>query len=333
MYTAHETRPGDEQVPPQRRPRFRPSSAPVAPPVVRPAGRPGQTGRVGARNRLDPTIWEAMAVDPNLHVTPESLEKQVRNLRRGHRRHTLPIVRVVCRVIVHLCLVVKPKIPVKLGSERALNWLAPRFLRRFCAPETLELVLRHLVIESNLINFVARNCGAADVAEVDLHPRSAADVAEHVGADGSRQNAIVRHDANIFNLVIDLGESASADVHSPRPVDELDFSMLDFPELDLEPGVRRWLNLDLESALQITVATLAIFMDFRTAERAINSFQLDESLLASIANLTGDPTFRTWTPVKFANWLGTSGDAGRDLHWHIMVNEYAHTRLQWMAAA
>jgi hypothetical protein len=171
------------------------------------------------------------------------------------------------------------------------------------------------------------------VHEVDLHPVRAADVAEHLGADGSRQNAVVRHDANIFNLVIDLGESATADVHTPRPLDQLDFSMLAIPELDLEPGARRVMNLDLESALHITVATLAVFMDGPTAERAVNSFQLDESLLASVANLTGDPTFRTWTPIKFGNWLGRTGDVGRDLHWHILVNEYAHTRLTWMAAA
>jgi hypothetical protein len=322
---ATDTRPGE--------PTDRHRTPTVAAPVVRPPERPRQTARAGRRNRLDPTLWEAMAVDPNLHVTPESVECQVRNLRRGHRRHTLPIVRAVCKVVVGLSLFVKRLLPVPLGSERALNWLCPRFLRRFCSPDTLELVLRHLAIESNLINFVARNCRAPDVAEVDLHPRCAADVAEHIDADGTVLNAVVRHDANIFNLVIDLGESAVADVHTPKPLDELDFSMLEIPAFDLEPEVRRWVNLDLESALQITVATLAIFMDFRTAERAVNSFQLDETLLASIANLTGDPTFRTWTPVKFANWLGVTGDAGRDLYWHVIVNEYAHTRLQWMAAA
>jgi hypothetical protein len=63
----------------------------------------------------------------------------------------------------------------------------------------------------------------------------------------------------------------------------------------------------------------------------VNSFQLDESLCASLANLTGDPTFRTWNPAKFGNWLGHSDDIGRDLYWHIACNEYAHERLRWMA--
>jgi hypothetical protein len=37
--------------------------------------------------------------------------------------------------------------------------------------------------------------------------------------------------------------------------------------------------------------------------------------------------FRTWAPVKFTNWVGMTGDVGRDLHWHFVVTEYAHTRL------
>lgn len=304
----------------------------VRTPVVRPDVRPAQTARTGPRNRTDPTLWEAMAVDPNLHVTPDSLELQVRNLQRGHRQHSSPVIKVLCMLVIRISLLVKRLVPATLGSERALNWLAPRFLRRFCSPETLEMVLRHLAIESNLVNFVARNCGGDDVHEVDLYPRCAADVAEHLGADGTRLNAVARHDANIFNLIIDLGESATADVYRQRPLAELDFSMLEIPEFDLEPGTRRWANLDLESALHITVATLAVFMDGRTAERAVNSFQLDESLLASIANMTGDPTFRTWTPIKFGNWLGRTANVGRDLHWHILVNEYAHTRLRWMGS-
>jgi hypothetical protein len=157
-------------------------------------------------------------------------------------------------------------------------------------------------------------------------------VAAHTDADGTTLNAVTRHDANIFNLVIDLGESESADVFTQRPLEDLDFSMLEIPELDIGSGRRQIARFDLESALHITMATLVIFMDFRTAERAVNSFQLDESLFSALANLTGDPIFRGWNPAKFGNWLGTNADVGRDLYWHITGNEYAHERLRWMAA-
>ena len=297
-----------------------PARAGVAPParvpaVETPTARP-------ARDRDNPTIWQAMAVDPTLHVPLESREIQMRDQQRWTRHVVRPVIRVVAMLIIHVALFAKRLVPFRLGSERVLNWLGPRFMRRCASPEALAFVLRHFVIESNLINFVARNSGAADVLEVSLRPTRADDLADDHG-----QNAVVRHDANIFNLIIDLGESPTADVDTMRPLDALDFSMLTIPAFDLEPARRRWIRLDLESALHVTVAALALFMDGPTAERAVNSFQLDESLLACIANLTGDDIFRTWTPVKFPNWLGMSNNVGRDLHWHMIVNEYAHDRL------
>jgi len=68
-------------------------------------------------------------------------------------------------------------------------------------------------------------------------------------------------------------------------------------------------------------------------ERAVNSFQLDESLMASIANLTGDLVFRSWTPLRFSPWLAIHRDVARDLYWHALVHEYAHGRLPRCATA
>jgi len=274
------------------------------------------------RDRDNPTIWQAMARDPLLHVDDRSRELQVADTQRWTRRHLRPVTRTLCMAVVWTALFVKRTVPpLGRGSDEMLNRLGPRFLTRWSSPEALELILRHFAIETQLVNFVARNSGG-DVPEVDLLPRRAAELGDWDGV-----NAVVRHDANIFNLFIDLGDSPAADVHSARPLDELDFSMLEMPAFDLDPQVRRWTQLDLQSTLDVIVATLAVFMSHDTAERAVNSLQLDESLLAAIANLTGDPVFRTWTPVAFTNWVGMSGDIGRDLHWHFLVNEYAHTRL------
>ena len=300
---------------------------PAGPAQTEAASIPAPTLQIGCpdttvRDRDNPTIWEALAVDPMLSVPAASRAIQIRNLHRWTRRHLRPVLSLVCRIVIAVMLTIKRVRPFQgIGSERALNWMGPRFLRRFCSPETLETILRHFVIESQLINVVARNSGGTGVETVDLLPTSAGEISDHRGL-----NAVVRHDANIFNLVIDLGLAPDTDL-SARPSTELDLTGLDVPTFDLDPDVRRWINLDLESALEIMCAALAIFMDFPTAERAINSFQLDESLLAALSELTGDATFRTWAPVKFPNWLGTTGRVARDLHWHIIVNEYAHTRL------
>jgi hypothetical protein len=301
----------------------RPAATALAPPLA-PPSRPVVTEP--RRDRDNPTIWEALRVDPTLHVPLDRRELQFREQQRWTRHVVRPVVRVIAMVVIHAALFLKRLVPFRLGSERALNWLGPRFMRRCASPEALAYVLRHFVIESNLINFVARNAGADDVLEVALRPTCADDLADDGGL-----NAVVRHDANIFNLVIDLGESPTADIHTPRALTDLDFSMLTIPVFDVEAHRRRWIALDIESALHITVAALALFMDGATAERAVNSFQLDESLLACLANLTGDDIFRTWTPVKFPNWLGMTNNVGRDLHWHMIVNEYAHERLRELA--
>ena len=72
---------------------------------------------------------------------------------------------------------------------------------------------------------------------------------------------------------------------------------------------------------------LGIFLTDKDIERAVTSLQFDESLLATIASITGDDQFRYWTPMKFTNWLGSTSDIVRDLRWHMMVAEYAYNRL------
>ena len=281
---------------------------------------------LGPRDRRNPTLWESIALDPTLPVPDDSRVVQITNLRRPSRHFLAPILRPVCQVLVDLLLAVKRVGPLRrLGSPDGLSRATAPLLVRLCSPETAEMLLRHFVIETQLVNFVARNCGSDAVAEVDLLPTSTDELGDHDG-----MNAVVLHDVNIFNLVIDLGEAPDADL-STRPLDRLDFSMLDVPELDVAAGRRRWINLDVQSSMSLMCLVLAWYMDFETAERAINSFQLDESLMAAISDLTGDPVFRTWTPVRFPNWLGATGDVARDLLWHFMVHEYAHTRLLALA--
>lgn len=71
---------------------------------------------------------------------------------------------------------------------------------------------------------MARNCGAG-VEEVDLQPTSIEELIN---------NAVIEHDLNMFNMVIDLGRSASmhsliAGVRAQAPVTELDYSSLVVP--------------------------------------------------------------------------------------------------------
>lgn len=287
--------------------------------------------RIAGMDRENPCLFEAISRDPTLLITPESKADQVRDLQRWTRYWLFPVLRFSVVILVRLIVLVKRLLPFQFASEKMLNLFGVFFLERVLSPEAERFVLRHFCIESGLINFIARNSGAkeGDVEIVDLLPSSYKDVGEWRG-----QNAIVRHDRNLFNLFIDLGTAPGVDVANVRPLADLDFRDITIPNVVSSPERRKIINLDLHSSMYLTVVALALFLDEKTAERAVNSFQFDEGLTTCIANLTGDHVFRTWTPLRFATWLGSpTHDAARDLHWHMLVNEYSHTRLLQLAEA
>lgn len=281
-------------------------------------------------DRRHPDLYACLLADPTLPLCRDSLEAQVDALKRPSRRYLYPIIRLFVRVAIPLVLFMKRLLPFPVGSERALGRLTVTFVSHWVSPEAQLFLLRHFTVETNLINFVARNCGSSEVLEVDLKPTRI----EQLDAWES-QNTIVRHDANLFNLILDLGYAADANVDRRLPLREIDFSCLEVPDFEIEWDRKRLANFDVQTTLCVTAFFLAVFLTEDVAERAVNSLQFDESLLACLANLTGDPVFRTWAPHKFPTWLGSPDqDAARDLHWHMLVNEYAHTRLcEWAPSA
>lgn len=298
--------------------------------MVLPTGElvPARPG-VEARDRSNPGLFHALRVDPTLPMDPVCVASQVRDAQRWTRRYLLPVVKVLVLVALRLVMMIKRVLPVQLSSQRLLSWGSVFFGRWFASPEAAEFILRHFVIETQVVNFIARNAGRGSVPEVDLLPTRP----EHLG-DWEGMNATIRHDVNVFNLLIDLGESEVADVHSRVPLAQLDFGMLSMPDIETRPTAPRLMRLDTYTTLYVSCFWIAFCADEQVLERAINSFQLDESLLTALANLTGDDTFRSWTPVKFPLWLGSpTFDPARDLHWHMLVHEYAYHQLLRLRAA
>lgn len=259
-----------------------------------------------------------MRVDPAGGIESVALDMAVRDMDRWSRRYLKPIARLLCALWVPWITICKRLIPLPLRWHRAIDVLCLWFMRRFVSPEAAYSLIRHFVVETQLMNFVLRNAGDTRLPLVDLEPTRLCDMAD---------KTVIRHDLNMYNFVIDLGESEAADVLSRIPADQLDFSGLQVPPIDVEKDRRRWLNLDIETALYLMNIPFCLFTTATEYERAVNSFQLDESLLAYIANLTGDPVFRSWVPNRFTLWLSTSRDVPRDLYWHAAVNELAYARL------
>jgi hypothetical protein len=293
------------------------------------SSRPSKTESVTSWDRANPSLAQLLLVDPTSEFGVGARHLLQLHLRSWSRRRLKPFVRPLSLVAVAAISAVKRLLPFEFSWHVAIDVLCIWFLRRFVAPEACALLMRHFIVETNLLCFLARNArpGAPTksddntIAEPTLRPRRCADL-----GDG----AVLRHDLNVYNLLHDLGTTADVDVRTPRPLHTLDVSMLEVGPIEGDEGHdshRRILHLDIETALYLMNIPFCLFTTTDEYERGVNSFQLDQSLCAAIAGLTGDPAFLAWTPLKFSSYVTTWRDVPRDLYWHAAVDEMAHTRL------
>ena len=274
------------------------------------------------RDRLRPNIYDAITLDRGVPLLEEAAVLAAADLQRWSRRYLLPVVAPICNLVVWLIVLFKKMIPIPFRSHGIIDWLGIWFLRHFVSVEGCQLLMRHFIVETNLINFVAVNSRLPSVQQVDLRP---------VTLDDMGNSAVVVHDLNIYNLMLDIGEAKGRGPFKQIPLDSLDFSMLEIPEID--GGLGKWLKLDLGTGICFMIIVFCLFTTLEEYERAVNSFQLDESLLGHITDLTGDPAFRSWTPKRFLVWPHITRNTPRELYQHAVVNEFAYGRLVMMHRA
>lgn len=280
-----------------------------------------KAGRRAERLSPLPTIWDALRADPILLVDPKALELQIQDAQRWTRKYLLPLIRFGCLSTIFIVRILRRISPFQCQSQWILNVVSIFFAKHIISPEALYLLIRHFHVESNLINFVARNAGGTGIQEAGNKPSGPEGLGDVDGV-----NATILHDANMFNFIVDLGHAEGANLTNRIPLENIDFSSLEFEEPAINPK-GRFLKLDFESTLYMIVAFMTTFLHEDTAESAANSLELDESLLHIIANYTGDERFRNWAPLKFPNYIQWPKDTARSLFLHILALEYAHTRL------
>ena len=269
------------------------------------------------RSRVDrpgPGIFDALRGDPSLYFDRGALKLLELDQRGFSHRFLRPFARTGSRMVVALIVFTKRLLPFEFSNHDLLDRLGVWFLSRFVSPHGGELLLRHFVVETNVVAFIARNAG---LTEATLRPTTLEELTD---------NAVVVHDLNVYELLAGL---EGKDLYQ-RGTWPLDYSMLHVPPID-SSGKRRWLRLDLESGLSCMNIAFALLTTNLEYQRAVHSLQLDESLLGCLAELTGDEAFRSWRPAGYALIVRTNRDVPRYLYGHAVVHEYIHGRLLWHA--
>lgn len=270
-----------------------------------------------------PLHFHALRVDPATPLSERTAELLHADLQRWTRRYLRPAARFTSLAAVSAIVALKRLLPFQFSSHSLLDRLGVWFVRRCVSREGGELLLRHFIVETLLIRFVARNSGLPGIPEPDLMPTT---------FEGLMGHAVIRHDINMYRLIIDTGERlrASGRYKCERRA-SLDFSMLDVPDITPDECFRL-INLDLGTALYFMNIPFAFLTSEDVYEQAVNSFQLDEPLLAHLADITGDGVFRSWGAQQSLGWLDINRDVPRALYLHAVVHEYAHTHLCRLAA-
>jgi hypothetical protein len=217
-------------------------------------------------------------------------------------------------VLVTAIVAGKRACPVRFSAHATMDRLCLWFLRRFVSPAAVTLLIRHFIVETNLLNFCIRN--GARGREVTLRPATLAEL-------GNR--AVIEHDLNVYRVLFDLGGDRGP--LKPRDRASLDFGMLGVPAIDPEPHTRRVLNLDIQTALCLMNIPFAACLTPAEYRRAVHSLRLDASLLAILAALTGDTTFLAWRPAGHPVRVDSNVDVPALVYEHAVLCEYAHARL------
>ena len=263
----------------------------------------------------EPSMWDAVEADPAMPLDPAVVRMVVEDQRRWTRTWIYPVVRPFSRVVVVLIVVFKRLTPVRWTAHRLMDRLCLWFLRRFVSPLAVELLIRHFVIETNLLNFIVRNA-RTDLRPVSLRPTT---------LTGLGDNAVIDHDINVYDVLAGLG---------PEPVraGPLDYSGLDMPPLDPEPHRRRLIGLDIQTALCFMNLPFALCLTPEEYRRAVHSMRFDDSILSILADLTGDPTFLRWQNGDISVRADSNTDVPAAVYRHAVICEYAHAHLERLAA-
>jgi hypothetical protein len=268
----------------------------------------------------EPDVWDMMMLDPSVPIDRTTLNLMVRDQRKTSRDYVYPWLRILSRVAVTCIVIGKRLLPFEFRAHATMDRLCVWFLRRFVAPDAVSLLIRHFIIETDLLNFAVRNARVPGLAEVQLRPTE---------LSGLGNRAVIEHDLNVYRVLRGLGASGPLE---PRAASDLDFSMLDVPPTDPERSTRRLLKLDIQSALCLMNIPFAFCLTSSEYRRAVHSMTLDTSLLSVIAALTGDQTFLGWRNGVQPLRVESNIDVPLAVYEHAVLCEYAHARLRALGA-
>lgn len=278
-------------------------------------------------DRLDPSIWDALYLDSGIPVDPVAKAYMIRDLQHWSRNYLLIPIKLLANVLLALIMTVKRLLPVQFHAYGLMHRSAAWFLNTFVTPEACYLIVRHLNLGSNIVNFLIDNGPDRAIAPSTLYPRTVDDLAD---------NAFLEHDLILYNFVLDYSKAQKENPGWLQEVQRrgLDYSSIRPVDLDIDVSNRKWTQiLDLESAIELFKVFYSLCLTSDEFFRAVVSLQFDENFGIYVSTITGDYDWNHVITNRHPLAPASPFAAARNLMLHGIITEYLYRYLELRAAA
>ena len=273
-------------------------------------------------NRKNPNVWDVLYFDESIPVDLVAKAYMIEDLQSWTRSYLLVPIKIIANVLLAVIMTAKRLLPFQFSAYTLMHKSAVFFLNNFVSPAACYLIVRHICIGSNIINFLIDNGPDTSQEKSKLYPRTVDDLS---------YNAFLEHDLILYNFVWDYNQGKRNHPNWLEKVKErgINYDSIQPVEVKIDFQQRRWLRiLDLESAIELFKVFYSLCLTSDEFARAVLSLQLDENFGIYISEITEDYNWNHVIVNRHTLAPNSPFNAARDLFLHGIVTEYLHRYLE-----
>ncbi|MGB3695466.1 MAG: hypothetical protein WA865_20580 [Spirulinaceae cyanobacterium] len=273
-------------------------------------------------NRQNPDAWQVLYFDQAIPVDSVAKEYMIADLQSWTRNYLLIPIKVFANIMLALIMTLKRLLPFQFKAYTLMHRVAAFFLKNFVSPAACYLIIRHICLGSNIVNFLIDNSPNPEIEKSQLYPREIDDLAA---------NAFLEHDLILYNFVWDYNQAVIKNPHWLKEVQArgINYDAIQPVKVEVDFNKNRWLRvLDLESALELFKVFYSLCLTSEEFARAVLSLQLDENFAVYVSQLTGDYNWNHIISNRNPLVPNSHFQAARNLMVHGVVSEYLHRYLE-----
>ena len=273
-------------------------------------------------NRRDPDVWDVLYLDNSIPVDPVAKTHMIRDLKHWTRIYLLIPIRIFANISLAFILTLKRLLPFQFKWYGLMHRSAAFFLQNFVTPEACYLIVRHICLGSNLINFLIDNGPDLQIEKATLYPKTVGDLAT--------KTAFLEHDLILYNFVWDYHQAEGKNPHWLAEVKQRGINFESIREVAVEIDFsRRGLRiLDLESAIELFKVFYSLCLTCDEFERAVLSLQFDENFALYMGKILESAEWNHIITNRHPLAPNSPFNAARDLLLHGIMTEYIHRLLE-----